>query len=204
MRGLIFTENKIRNELNKISTYEDIKKIDAENDHILYNWVPALVFNVIGYDAYKKCDLNKEDSNTFLMFRPGEIVDDTIIKDIKQIGDYTFTKCRYKFTKKLISILYGGFPWFPAYCCACEKESLWDEIGEVLFIRDINYHACIKKIIDVKNRYRDNNINETINIKLTDKQGFGFDGIIHSFHSPNPIENNRHCQAINEELLEGI
>ena len=181
MRGLIFTENKIRNELNKISTYEDIKKIDAENDHILYNWVPALVFNVIGYDAYKKCDLNKEDSNTFLMFRPGEIVDDTIIKDIKQIGDYTFTKCRYKFTKKLISILYGGFPWFPAYCC-----------------------ACIKKIIDVKNRYRDNNINETINIKLTDKQGFGFDGIIHSFHSPNPIENNRHCQAINEELLEGI
>ena len=98
-------------------------------------------------------------------------------------------------------MLYGGFPWFPAYCYTCEKLSLWGETGFALYIQSSNNNDCLKKIIAIKNKYRDDNVNKTFKLSLDMKHGLGYDGIIHSFHSPNPIENSRHSDAIQNAIL---
>ena len=201
MSGISVDKNTLKRDLIRLKTYDDIIKINMNCNHYLYPWVPALVFDILGYDSYRDCSLNIDSSSTFLLFRPGEDIDEILIELINKTGLIVIEKNIYLFTKKLVSLLYGGFPWFNAYCSTCNRLSLWNTEGYAYKIVSTDNSPCVKRIVDLKNKYREQHKNKTIIFNLPESEGLGFSGIIHSFHCPNCIENVRHCAAIADSII---
>ena len=201
MQGIEIDKDELIKCTSKIKTYEDLKAIDRDNTHILYPWVPALVYDILGYNEYKSCDLNIDESDTYLLFRPGESFDNEVYEALQENGDFEIQEFQYVFSKKLISHLYGGFPWFLAYCSTCDELNIWDKTGIAVYVKEKNDVPCIKCSVEIKNRYRDKHPEKTKEINLSEEKGCGYNGIIHSFHCPNCIEKRRHSMAIEKARL---
>lgn len=184
--------------IGNIKAYEDIKTINESSEHILYPWVPVLVFQLFGYDMYQNCDLNQEATVTYIMFRPNIKTDFSAINTIKAELDCRVKKYAYQFTPDLIARLYGGFPWFQSYCKICNQLALWNEVGTAYKIESNHAEGIVRKLVAFKNKYREIHSEETVQIEFPDEE---YDGIIHSFHCPNCIENSRHCEAIEMKIL---
>lgn len=200
LKGESCSFQRLKNRINSIQSYEEIKLISKCPNDELYVWIPMLVFNLFGYEMYKECDLNIDEQSTYILFRPNEKKDFSIIDDIRKMK-FSTKKYKYRFTHSLVASIYGGFPWFKSYCKACDRLEIWNKEGYVYSVFTNNSEGCIKKLVELKNNYRIRHPENTVRIKLENEM---FDGVIHSFHSPNCIENKMHCMAIENEILEEI
>lgn len=190
--------DSIRSRIDKIVDYEEIKKISKNPEDELFVWLPAIVFNMFGYDMYRNCDLNIEDNTTYVLFRPNSSYDFSVIDTISEMN-MNVLRYKYKFTSRLVASLYGGFPWFHSYYQTCVELKILNEIGYAYKISSKDGRGCVKKIVEMKNRYRCLHPENTITLPLENEE---YDGIIHSFHSPNCIENKIHCIAIEKEIVD--
>lgn len=188
----------LKEQIEKMKSYEDIKRVNELPGHILYPWVPVLVFQLFGYDMYQNCDLNQESNVTYILFRPNVKTDFSVIDTIKTEFDCRVKKYAYRFTPDLIARLYGGFPWFQSYCKVCDQLALWNKVGNAYKIESSHAEGCVRKIVAIKNEYREIHPQETVHIEFSGEE---YNGIIHSFHCPNCIENSRHCEAIEMQIL---
>lgn len=185
---------EILEKMEKINTYDDIK--DIKEGDFLFEWRPALVFEKCGYEKYRNCDLNKESKQTYIIFRPGIEIDKLILENIRKENKCFIEEFRYIFTKRLIARIYGGFPWFRSYCRICDELELWNK--ESIAYRITSEQYCINYIVELKNKYRTTYKDKTIKRDYSDEY---YPGIIHTFHTPNCIENEIHCKAIEKELI---
>ena len=195
-------ENKIqeiKNRIDNIQGYLEIKRIAEDPSDELFVWSPSFIYNLFGYEKYRNCDLNIDSSNTYVLFRPNEEINLSVIEEIKKNHMKT-QEYKYKFTPSLIASLYGGFPWFSSYYKICKELGIVNKEGYTFRITSDDGSNCVSKLVDIKNAYREHHPEETVKILFKDKK---YDGVIHSFHSPNCIENKIHCLAIEHEIISG-
>lgn len=195
MANINYTRENLKEKINAIVSYEDIKAIARDCNNILNIWIPVLVFDIFGYSVYKSCDLNVDSNETYLIFIPGEDIDLFLQEQIEK-NNFILEEERYIFSKKLIAILHGGFPWFSQYCKACEYFNLWEKEGKAYKIRSLK-GDCVNQLVELKNQYRKEHKEHTKILRLQKEK---YDGIINSFHTPNCIENAIHCKAIEKHL----
>lgn len=195
MADIDFTKERLKEKINAITSYEDIKIIARDGNNILNIWIPVLVFNIFGYSVYNSCDLNIDSNETYLMFMPGEDIDSSLQEQIDK-NNYILEEKHYIFSDKLIAILHGGFPWFSQYCKACEYFNLWEKEGIAYKIKSLKGN-CVSQLVDIKNQHRREHKEYTRILRLPNEK---YDGVINPFHTPNCIENLIHCKAIEEHL----
>ncbi len=191
------SKKQLENLLGNIHSYEDIKKVAGHSDSILYPWLPALIYDYLGYYEYINCDLNVDCSETYVLFRPKVGKNRAILKQISDAFSCVIKEHSLLFTKELAARLYGGFPWFTAYYKTCNTLQLWNEKAYAYKIIRCDGEGCVSDIVHLKNIYRAEHEAETTKMTFESE---AFPGIVHSFHSPNCIENGRHCQAIEAEI----
>lgn len=198
LRGEMDKFDSVRKRIDTISDYEEIKQIHNDKQDELFQWIPTIVFNLFGYEAYRNCDLNVDNDKTIILFRPNQIYDFSIIEEFHDIGLETY-KYEYRFTPWLVASIYGGFPWFNSYYKLCEKLDLLNKCSYMWTIKSINGEKCIRKVVEMKNEFRKKHPEQTFELLLPDNK---FNGVIHSFHTPNCIENEMHMKAVERMRLE--
>ena len=190
--------NKYMERITKIRRYEELVEISNNRDDVLWPWVATLVFNIFGYEVYKSCNLNIDSDRTYILFHPSSEYDFSVVEEIKQKLNCVVTRKKYKFSKRLVARLYGGFPWFMSYCMACDEMELWDRVGIAFELHFDITENNLRRLVEIKNKYRDSHPERIVKFYFPNMK---YSGIIHPFHTPNPIENQSHCNAIDEELV---
>lgn len=185
----------VTQKIRKISGYDEIKELWEQRDEMMFHWIPTIIFNCLGYEKYKTCDLNIESSRTFIMCRPNESYDCTIINGLKR--DYNIEEFTYHFSPWLVASLYGGYPWFKAYYRICDEYHLLNKEGQGWFVTSSKGENCVKKIVEMKNTFRDEHPEQTL---IQTFEGEKYKGVLHPFHTPNCIENEMHMNAIIQSL----
>lgn len=199
LRGNIDKFHNAKRRIESISDYGEIKKILNNPEDELYQWIPTIVFNLFGYETYKNCDLNVDEDETFMLFRPNSIYDFSVIEELYE-KNMEIHKYEYRFSPWLIASIYGGFPWFFSYIRTCERLDILNKTSYVYKIKSKNGEACVNRIVKMKNRFRNLHPEQTVKILLPNEE---YDGVIHSFHTPNCIENRMQTCAVDREI-EGL
>lgn len=181
-----------------LHSYADIKRIGEKSP--LYKWIPAIVFTLFDFNTYETCDLNEDSSSTFMVISPLSSHYLDYIEPLISSNRYTIKKFEYVYTKKLVTKLYGGFPWFKYHVKYVTEFNLWGRKSNTFLINKIDGSDCLRELIRYKNKFRKNHPWMIYQKEFNN----GFKGIIYPFHTPNPIENKCHCMAIREAIINKV
>lgn len=184
--------------LTNIHSMEDVIAISKEPQHILFHWLPAITYSLFGFQVYESCPLNLDSPHTFLLYHPHMKEPFDFIATLEKNYPFKLTIHEIVYTKQLIALIYGGFPWFDSFFAACDHYQFWNRKTKVYEIESQDGSDCISTLCDLKNKYRDENTHLILRQSFPD---FDFPGIINPFHSPNKIENVQHSSAISKMLL---
>lgn len=199
--GLKVTEAQIERELNSINTLDDVNRYDADRNHILWFWLPAIIFAKFGFEIYHNrrwenicCD------HSFVMLHPCFLSKKLFLQQLLERHFSLSAPCIKAFTPKFISVVYGGFPWFRAYYMACEKHNVFENGKAVIWkvtSPTTGKTDVIREMIDFKNTIR-----QSVSSEIREEfAGEKFPGIIKLFHSPSHIEVKRFEAAVESTNL---
>ena len=76
--------------------------------------------------------------------------------------------------------------------------NILNKTSYVYKIKSKNGETCVNRIVQMKNRFRNLHPEQTVKILLPDKE---YDGVIHSFHTPNCIEKRMQTCAVDREIV---
>ena len=179
----------VENEYNKLQTFTDILTYDACSDNLLWNWLPAIVYERFGLDFYLSNFCKISTDECYVMLHPYFYDKKEILRCALQKLNIKVSENTLFFSLPNVSKIYGGFPWFHSYIKLCNEVKCFDKTTIVFHVyspkgKSVDMIDMIRKW---KNEYRDllaPRIKKTF-------VGESFPGIINTFHSPTYIEQKR-------------
>jgi hypothetical protein len=178
--------------LGRLQTEDDIRRLEADPAHPLWWFLPAILFAVQGSHAAVERVLTLPPSREGLVMIPPQFL--KIAGELAQeLGDFGLTVrqgCR-RFTRALVGLLYGGYPWFEAYL------RLNDSLGS--FTQPCGYLIVKSTSGDTADRLLQFKEGRRCRSGMEIRQPYpdlAYPGILRPFHTPARVENIRHIRAV--------
>jgi hypothetical protein len=185
--------NGILCSLQDIKTIEDIHQLNHDQNHIAWNWLPAITYNVFGYNAYKEYRPHFKITTTVLMVNHLFLkYFDRILRDIpknlkiNEIFDVMIEP-------SVIASIYGGFPWSETTYSMYRDFDLFHKNTKCIILSAIDECDIVACISTFKNNSR-SQYGEPIKKLYANKEFTN--GILNPFHTPNHIECVQHLKQI--------
>ncbi len=189
-----FVNDNIAERVHKVRQIEDLVTIDRNIADPLWMVVPQLALNLFGLEGFKEFKYHHSSDVSFVFVHPSHgPVMELLLSYLERESVNVLSSKSILLSPKVISSLYGGYPWYSAYKKACQHVDSMGSVCEIAII-DNKGDRYIDRIIDYKNENR-GRLSKRILLKK-EVLGTNMDGIINSFHSPDRIENARQLLAL--------
>jgi len=196
--GLNFNINRICEEIKNVISEGFVRTVQQNRQHILWNWIPSAVYNVLGHDKYKEFHPVCFYSETFLLInhlflnQVSKILDDVSkIANVNEIFDVNVSR-------QFLAGIYGGFPWFESVFSIYSDLDLFEKTSKcILLTSNTTDIDIVTTILDFKFQNRDN-YGKTI---YREYPHLRFRGEIHTFHCPQHIEVEQHLFQVKSNRI---
>lgn len=195
-----FEKDLYLNELNKIQSIKDI-----ENSDVLKPWESSIIYNLEGLEALKREGKKRQNLKTYLIIHPifidlYKLIEEELSEFLAIRNDVSKKKYSYRFTKELVTRLYGGTPWFEPYTRICLAKEIFTQ-NSICYQFLSKEKDCVLDLVVFKNRFREKYPNLELKMNFHDCK---LPGKITPFHTPDSVENDNHVRAIENVLLEEV
>lgn len=195
--GIMHKSHEIEKEYDKIQTIDDVIACDKLMNNLLWNWLPAIVYEKFGLDFYLSNFCNVPTDQCYIMLHPYYATQkDRLREAIKSVGTEIF-ETRLCFSLSNAAKIYGGFPWFGPYVKLCRELNCFDKIASVFCVRSSN-GAMSADMIERVRRWKNECRDAFAPAIKKNYAGEQFPGIINAFHSPTYIEYKRFAVLLND------
>jgi len=193
--GFTYNESQLHDRIINIHTYHDIKCIPQ--DDFLFFWRPSLVYSIFGREKYFSCDLNKPSSITHILVQPLFLDKKELIMDrIISTESYLYEVMKLRFTRKLVTYLYGGMPYIKPYLRLIQELDVINRETISIRVEKRDGSNILDELGERKRNFRE----EFPELFVSRDYGDRFKAEVNPFHIPDGIDNEVHSRAIHHEV----
>lgn len=180
-----------------VRTIDDVIAIDRDPADAFWMAAPQMVMHLFGLAAFQAFRARHTVRQSFVFIHPAH---EQIIPQLKSELQQQWklgAERRETLTPRLISSLYGGYQWHPAYAAGCKYTSSLGKVATILMLEEMNQQK-MADLIAYKNESRKRLAPSVVISKA--EIGQDMNAVFNAFHCPDVIENAR--QLLNLGLID--